>query len=290
MKRANTYVKFGLIVFLLSFSLIAVAQNPYPKTGDQAVCLNATEPYGVTDIPTSTFNWAITSGTAGTDWIMTNTGHNTITVKWLKVGTYTMQVVETNANGCSGDPTTINITVVSVPVVTITNPSAVCAPATVDLTASSITTGSTAGLTFTYYTDPAATNVLANPNAVTTSGTYYIKGATAGGCFDIKPVTVSINSTPAPSISGPASVCESVNNNTETYSTADVSGHTYAWTITGGTIVSGQGTNQITVKWTTAGTGNVSVLETITSSGCSKSDSKTITVTAKPTTSPITHN
>ena len=86
------------------------------------------------------------------------------------------------------------------PVVVITNPAAVCAPATVDITQAGITTGSTAGLTYTYFTDVAGTVALTNPSAVSSSGTYYIKGTSVGGCFDIKPVTVVINPQPLASI------------------------------------------------------------------------------------------
>ena len=43
--------------------------------------------------------------------------------------------------------------------------------------------GSTAGLTFTYFTDAAGTIVLATPTAVAASGTYYIKGTTGYRMF-----------------------------------------------------------------------------------------------------------
>jgi hypothetical protein len=77
------------------------------------------------------------------------------------------------------------------PTVVINNPAAICAPGTVDLTAAAVTAGSTAGLTYTYFTDAAGTLVLANANAVATSGTYYIVGTSAAGCSDLKPVVVT---------------------------------------------------------------------------------------------------
>jgi subtilisin-like proprotein convertase family protein len=74
----------------------------------------------------------------------------------------------------------------------VNNPPAVCSPATVDLTAAAVTSGSMAGLTYTYFTDAAATAVLANPNAVSVAGTYYIK-ASNGTCSMVLPVVVTIN-------------------------------------------------------------------------------------------------
>ncbi len=57
-------------------------------------------------------------------------------------------------------------------------------------------------------------------------------------------------------------------NSTANYSVAPVSGANYNWTVTGGTIVSGQGTNAIVVDWSGATTGQVSV--TVSSQfGCS---------------------
>jgi gliding motility-associated-like protein len=87
------------------------------------------------------------------------------------------------------------------PVIQVNNPAPVCAPATVDITQAGVTAGSTPGLTYTYFTDAAGTNALANPSAVSASGTYYIKGTSAGGCFAVKPVVVAINPQPLAAIS-----------------------------------------------------------------------------------------
>jgi gliding motility-associated-like protein len=93
------------------------------------------------------------------------------------------------------------------PIVAITNPVAVCAPGTVDLTATAITAGSTSSLTYTYFTNPAATTSLSNANTISTTGSYYIKGTdTATKCFKIGTVVTTINPIPSFNISSP-SVC-----------------------------------------------------------------------------------
>ena len=63
---------------------------------------------------------------------------------------------------------------------------------------------------------------------------------------------------PTPIITGNNTVCQ---NMMQTYTVVAVSNTTYIWTVTGGTIVSGQGTNQINVQWGSNGVGTVSITQ-----------------------------
>ena len=134
----------------------------------------------------------------------------TYTTTALNNGDKVTVVITSNAN-CTTTPVAtsnqIVIVVNPIPVIIITDPAGVCSPGTVDITASSVSAGSDAGLTFTYFTDATATTTLSNANAVAVSGTYYIKGTSAAGCVSIKPVVVTINPLPNFIITNPAAVC-----------------------------------------------------------------------------------
>lgn len=94
--------------------------------------------------------------------------------------------------------------------------------------------------------------------------------ATDNGCPPkTTPIVYSItvnNFTGPSSITGINNVCPGISG--LSYSTATVSGATYNWTVTGGTIISGQGTNSITVNWGNGPSGNVAVTTT-SQYGCS---------------------
>ncbi|HNL08645.1 MAG TPA: hypothetical protein PKH93_13800, partial [Chitinophagales bacterium] len=71
---------------------------------------------------------------------------------------------------------------------------------------------------------------------------------------------VDENCTFTPTINGLNSSCLG---QTSTYSVSPIAGSTYAWTVTDGTIVSGQSTNQISVQWNNGATGTVSIIQII---------------------------
>ncbi len=124
-------------------------------------------------------------------------------------GTYILNLQATASNGINtfSDNATSSIIVISTPVINVTNPAPVCSDTTVDITEAAVTSGSSPGLIFTYFTDASGTTVLANPDAITSSGTYYIKGTAAAGCSAISPVQVTVNPIPLVNITNPAAVC-----------------------------------------------------------------------------------
>ncbi len=108
---------------------------------------------------------------------------------------------------------------------------------------------------------PANNSALVNWN-VNFSGiaTIQVQGSNDCGNGPLSPaLNVIVNSVPLPVISGETTVC--VNDET-TYSADPHPGSIFTWTITGGSLVSGQGSNEILVHWEISGNGSIEVSET----------------------------
>lgn len=153
----------------------------------------------------------------------------------------------------------------SVPNLVITNPVEVCYPNTVNLTTASVTEGSNLyGGALSYWVDADATIPLINPNAVNTSGTFYVKASSLPNCPSVTlPVKVTIKPKPsAPTVSSPITYCRNAVANVLT-ATASLGG-TLNWY---GTNATG-GTAGIAPTPTTTTTGTISYYVSETANGC----------------------
>ena len=123
----------------------------------------------------------------------------------------------------------------------INNPAAVCSPGVVNLTAATITAGSDAGLTYSYWKDINATQALANPDRVSVTGTYYIVGSSSKGCKSApNAVTVTVNPLPVATIVAPmqTTICDK-----STLTLTATGGTTYQWLLNGAIIAGATNAN-----------------------------------------------
>jgi gliding motility-associated-like protein len=194
----------GIHTFTVTNALGCISASSANVTINQSSSTPATPTVGTISPPTcqsSTGSVVLNGLPSSGTWTLTRypgtvisagTGIST-TISGLPSGTYNFSI--TNSTGCTSN---LSANVI-IPVQTngvnmiVTNPAGVCSPMTVDLTATVITAGSDAGLTFTYWTNAEATIAYATPSTAA-AGTYYIKGILGSDCFEIKPVTVTISS------------------------------------------------------------------------------------------------
>jgi hypothetical protein len=282
---------------------VNVVPQPTPAiSGAQVACILTPEhTYSTPYVAGHTYLWAITSGTitpcfapiAG--WATSNE----ITIKWIQPGLHTIQVTETDPiAGCA----TLIIRQVQVnlspePVITTSDVGfGIDREAGVGVVCNnSIHTYSTVATPGNTWVWSVVNGTILPDNGVT--GQYRasirVQWSTASGgsvsvnetvpgstCTKTVKDSVWIRPTPNPVITGtaPQSNMNAANpclGSVHTYTTPLVatttpqvaSWNSYRWNVVGGTIISGQGTNTITVQWSTLGGGSVNVIEWVTKSG-----------------------
>jgi hypothetical protein len=261
---------------------VSVFARPVPTVSGPATALAGTTQVYTTEAGMTGYDWTVSAG--GT--ITLGSGTNTVSVLWNTGGAQTVSVNYNNAAGCPANIATVyNVTVTSTPPA----PGAVSGPA-------SVCQGTT-GAVYSVAAIPTATGYVwslptgatitagSNTNSITvsfsyvaTSGNVSVYGTNSYGNGPASAnYAVTVHPVPVPTITGLVTVCAGT---TGVVYTTEAGMTGYTWTIAGGTITAGAGTNAVTVTWNTVGAQSVSVNYTNANS-CSA---------AAPTAYPVTVN
>ncbi|MFM6984234.1 MAG: PKD domain-containing protein [Chitinophagaceae bacterium] len=138
------------------------------------------------------------------------------------------------------------------------------------------------GFNYSWSSIPAGySSNIANPVVSTLQTIKYVlvKSAVSTGCYDTDTVQVNVALSPTPNITGTGAACEG---DRFLYSTPGANGNTFVWTVNGGQIISGQSSNSINVRWTSAGSASLSVIQTNTV-GCKDTVGYNVSVYQRPT-------
>ncbi|PKP02749.1 MAG: hypothetical protein CVU11_10885, partial [Bacteroidetes bacterium HGW-Bacteroidetes-6] len=258
----------------LAVAPTSVPAQPSAITGNVTPCSGATGlSYSVTNVAGVTYTWSVPAG-----WSVTaGAGTNSITVT---AGAASGNITVTPSNACgNGTAQALAVATTEIPLqpIVINGNTALC----VGMSNIAYWINGVAGESYSW-TVPSGWTILNGQG----SDSINVTPAASGGNIVVVPVnscgfgpaqslTVSVNDIPSqPSIiSGNASPCE--NEVGLIYSVTNVTGITYSWTVpTGWSIVSGQGTNAVTVSAGSA-TGNIVVTP---SNGCGSGTGQTLAV------------
>lgn len=281
-------------------TVLTVTLNPNPTPvitsttnglNPNGVCAGSTHTYATTLVAGNSYLWTVTGGSINGS----NTG-NSISVTWGNAGPGTITVVEKvgpmTGNGCY-TTVTANVTIRPLPLPDLTdqtggfNRTQVCELSTTQYrTVDNTANGNTYNWVVTGGTISGGqgTPQISVTWGVAGNGTVTLTETTPpsqGGCSKTVSINVTINPLPNPVISGPPTppVCV---NSVQTYSTPSVAGHTYLWSVTGGIIQGVNNNNSVSIRWTSVGTGTVTVTQTNSATNCSKTVSRNIPVNALP--------
>ncbi len=180
------------------------------------------------------------------------------------------------ATGCSKTDSVL-VSVNATPAApTASNNGPLCPYSTLNLTASTVSGGS-----YSWTGPNSFSSSTQNPSisSVTKldSGLYSVT-VTVGSCTSAAGSTsVTINSSPKAKINGKLNVCAAAS---QTYS-ASSTGNKYSWSLNGGTLSTGAGTNTVGITWGSAGKAWIKLVET-NSNSCADSTTDTVQINALP--------
>lgn len=243
---------------------VSVTVNPNPTaiaSNDTAICLF--QSVTISAQGGVSYSWSPVTG------LSSSTVSNPVASPTSSI-TYTVTV--TDINGCT-DSESVLITVNNLPSADAGNDVSFCSGLSANLNA-------TGGVSYQWSPSTGlSSTVVSNPVASPASTTTYTVTVTDGnGCQASDDVIVTVGQIPSPQINGSLLVCE---NHAYNYSVINDPGHTYSWTVTGGTPTSGT-SYIIAVTWGNNVTGNIIVTETDAGTSCTSGDTITVVIRETP--------
>jgi len=246
-------------------STMAVTVNNLPVptvSGPSPVCQSVTNTYSTQPGMTS-YQWSVSP-----DGTITPTANpDVVTINWPTTGSKTVGVIYTTpSTGCTaGAPGTLPVTVNAAPVPTINGSANLCVNSgfynySTESGQSNYAWTISSGGTITFGQGTATIEVTWNtPGAQFVTVNYNNVNNCPAQSPTVYNVTVDGPPGPAGTISGSSNVCYNYTN--APYSVAPIVNTVYyVWTLpAGATIASGAGTNSITVDFTNASSGNITV-------------------------------
>ena len=248
-------------------SAIAITVNSLPsaKVGSTVtICSGDTIAIGATTVNGSTYLW--TSLPIGfSDTLSQPKIHPTVTT------TYTL--TETiKATGCYKSDS-VSITVKPLPSATVGSAKSICNGDSVYIGASKAS-----GNTYSWTSSPSGfSDTLSQPKVHPASTTTYTltETVTATGCYKSNSVIITVNPVPSAKVGSNKTICKG---GTTSIGATAVSGNTYSWTSSPSGFTSTSNNPSVSPATTTI----YYLTETITTTGCTKMDSVTVSINPLP--------
>jgi len=287
-------------------SLITITVNPIPaitNSSTTTICSGTSTNLTLAASTTSTFAWTLGTNTGSISGASVSNGSSINQTlnnpSNVNIGSIVYNITPTSTTGsCVGSPSTLTVTVNPLPIYNGDRAQTICSGNSTNLLLSSTTVGGLNTYTFTSgfvngitgnladsSTNSIAQNLISSNSLPTwvkynVTPKFMLNSVSCTGSSVID--SVLVNPLPSPTIIAPNSICA---NSTNTISTNNNSSNVFLWNITGGNIISGQGTSNINVNWGNGTNATILLKDSIKETGCVANTSKNISILPLPNAS-----
>jgi hypothetical protein len=259
-----------------------VTVNPKPAnlsiSGNFEPCANGTYMYSILPTAGNSYSWSLASGGS----FLSSPTANTVTIAWNTSGTHVLKITETDANGCTQE-STLTTTIQANPTTTA---SATTPCNGKDLNLNATPNGGSLPYIYNWTGPNTYTNSIQNPTIVNATaanaGTYNVTLTDAKGCTALASANAVINGLPTGTANNNGPICEG-----STLNLTASGGTNYTWTGPNSFIANTATPSITNVSSSNSGVYNVTITD---NSGCSITQSTTLTVNDKPLILTITGN